>query len=250
MSGVINLNVDKNQVAWFKMNDDKRKNIFSESFVNDFLRTLDELEGFREQPKAMVLCGLHDVFCAGATKDTLIALTEGKIAVKDFTLSERLVDAPFPIIAAMEGHAMGGGLALACCCDIVIAARESRYGAVFMSMGFTPGMGTTTLLEEMVGPYVACEMMMTAKRFKGVELERMHTNINRFVAKIRVMAVARDIAWQIAEKNQNSVRLLKYTLSAHKKKLLIDARKQEDAMHRISFGDPETRKIIEEFYAQ
>lgn len=249
MSGVINLSMDPNGVAWFKMNDEVGKNVFSETFIADFVRTMDEVEALKIPPRAMVLCGLHDVFCAGADKETLVALTEGKILVKDLVLSERLLNAEFPIIAAMEGHAMGGGLALACCSDIVIAAKESRYGAVFMSMGFTPGMGITTLLADLMGPFVANEMMFTAKRFKGVELERMNTQINRFVTKIRVMHVAKDISRQIAEKNPSSIRLLKYTLGARKKHLLTEARKQEDLMHRISFAFPETKQIIDEFYA-
>lgn len=249
MSGIIELTVDRNGIAWFKMNDVQHRNIFSETFISDFVRTMNEIEEMRTLPRAIILTGLPDVFCAGADKDTLLALTEGKLLVKDLILSERLVNIEIPVIAAMEGHAMGGGLALACCCDIVIAARESRYGAVFMSMGFTPGMGTTTLLADLVGHFVASEMMYTAKRFKGVELERMNTNINHFVPKIRVIAEARSIARQIAEKNPASVRLLKYALSSRKKHLLTEARKQEDMMHRISFGYPETQRIIEEFYA-
>lgn len=249
MSGVIELSVDDYGIAWFRMKDKVNKNIFSEPFVKDFLNTMDEINNLETPPRVMVLCGLPDVFCAGADKETLIALTEGQIKVRDFVLSERLIDLECPVIAAVEGHAMGGGLALACCCDIVIAAKESRYGAVFMSMGFTPGMGITTLLSDLMGSFVANEMMFTAKRFKGSELERMNTNINRFVGKIRVMHVARDIARQIAEKNPETVRLLKYTLSARRKQLLIEARKQEDMMHRISFAYPETRKTIEAFYA-
>lgn len=249
MSGVISLTMDPTGIALFKMNDNAGKNVFSETFIADFVRTMDEVEALREPPRVMVLCGLHDVFCAGADKKTLMAITDGKILVKDLVLSERLLNTEFPIIAAIEGHAMGGGLALACCSDIVIAAKESRYGAVFMSMGFTPGMGITTLLSDLVGPFVANEMMFTAKRFKGLELERMNTNINRFTAKIRVMHIAKDIARQIAEKNPASIRLLKYTLGARKRHLLTEARKQEDLMHRISFGYPETKQIIEEFYA-
>ena len=250
MSGVIDLKVDGDGIAWVKMNDKKNKNIFSEQFIEDFLKTMNDLDNLSETPKVMVLQGLHDVFCAGADKDTLIALTEGRVVVKDLVLSERLVNLEFPIIAAVEGHAMGGGLAMATCCDIVVAARESRYGAVFMSMGFTPGMGTTTLLSELVGPFAASEMMYTAKRFKGSELERMGTNINRIVTKMRVIPVARDIARQIAEKNPKSIQLLKYTLSIRKKKLLMDARLQEDMMHRISFGFPETRGHIDDLYAE
>jgi polyketide biosynthesis enoyl-CoA hydratase PksI len=169
--------------------------------------------------------------------------------VKDLILSEKLINTPFPVIAAMEGHAMGGGLVLGLCSDIIIMSRESRYGAVFMTLGFTPGMGTTTLLPELVGPYIANEMMFTGKRFKGSELAEKGIHINYILQKKDVLPKAKDIARQISEKNKKSVYLLKYALSAKKKKLLIDARLQEDMMHRLSFGFPETKQIIEEFYA-
>jgi polyketide biosynthesis enoyl-CoA hydratase PksI len=149
----------------------------------------------------------------------------------------------------MEGHAMGGGLVLALCCDIVVASRESRYGAVFMNMGFTPGMGCTTLLQELVGPFIANEMMYTGKRFKGSELEKKSTNINYILPKADVMKKARDIALQISEKNVRSLQLLKYTMSAEKRKLLIQARLQEDMMHEISFKLPETKQKIKDLYA-
>jgi polyketide biosynthesis enoyl-CoA hydratase PksI len=165
-------------------------------------------------------------------------------------ISERLISAEFPVIAAMEGHAMGGGLVIGLCSDIVILSRESRYGAVFMTMGFTPGMGCTTLLPELVGPYIASEMMYTGKRFKGSELEKKGVHINYILPKTQVLPKAKDIALQISERNVKSLKLLKYTLSSKKKKLLIDARVQEDMMHRISFGFPETKEIIKEFYAE
>jgi len=248
MSGVIKLRIDDDGIAWMKMHDEVSKNTFSKGFVENFLDTMDELETFKDSIRVMVLQGLYDVFCAGADEDTLVALTKGKVLVRDIALSERLINLEFPVIAAVEGHAMGGGLAIASCCDIVVAARESRFGAVFMSMGFTPGMGVTTLLSELVGPYIASEMMFSAKRFRISELERMGTNINHIVAKIRVLPVAKDIARQIADKNPKSVRLLKHALSAKKKKLLIEARMQEDLMHRISFNYPETLENIRDSY--
>ena len=248
MAGNMELHIDENNIAILKMNDVENKNIFSDKFINDFLKTMDDLEA-NHKPHAMILQGLDTVFCAGAEKETLMDLCDGKINVKDLLMSERLINTEFPIIAAMEGHAMGGGLVLALCSDIVIAANESRYGAVFMTMGFTPGMGTTTLLQEMVGPYIANEMMMTGKRFKGSELAKKGTNINYIVPKKDVMSKARDIALQISEKNVKSVYLLKYSLSSKKKKLLIDARLQEDMMHKLSFAYPETKKTINSFYA-
>jgi len=139
---------------------------------------------------------------------------------------------------------------MALCCDVVIAARESRYGAVFMNLGFTPGMGCTTLLADLVGPFLATEMLFTGKRFRGSELEGRATNINYIVPRKEVLAKARDVASQIVEKDIRSIKLLKQTLSARRKKLLVEARLQEDLMHRVSFSFPETRQTIEDSYPE
>ena len=119
-----------------------------------------------------------------------------------------------------------------------------------MSLGFTPGMGTTTLLAELVGPFLASEMMYTGKRFRGSELEGRGTHINYILPRAEVMPRARDVAEQIAEKDARSIQLLKHALSVKKRKLLIDARLQEDLMHRISFSFPETRQRINELYPE
>ncbi len=240
---------DDQGIATVRMHDPERNNVFSDGLINGLIHALDVLESDKKT-KVMILEGLPEVFSGGAEKETLLALSEGRLLVKDLLISERLVAAEFPVIAAMEGHAIGGGLVMALCCDIVVAARESRYGTVFMNMGFTPGMGCTTLLQDLVGPFVANEMMFTGKRFRGSELAEKRTNINYIMPRDRVRAKARDIALQIADKNIQSIHLLKYTLSARKKKLLIDARLQEDLMHRLSFDFPETRATIERFYVE
>ena len=247
MSKLVSLNVRPDGIAEVTMEDVARKNIFSEELIDGLVQAIDELEA-THKPPVMILKGLTDVFSGGGEKQTLLDLSEGKLAVKDLLVSERLVNTSFPVIAAMEGHAVGGGLIMAACCDIVLAAKESRYGAVFMNMGFTPGMGCTTLLQEMFGPFIASEMMYTGKRFKGRELVEKHTNINYVLPKSEILPKALDIALQIAEKNVKSVYLLKFALSARKKKLLIDARLQEDYMHQISFAFPETKETIKNFY--
>jgi polyketide biosynthesis enoyl-CoA hydratase PksI len=249
MSARMVLTSEPSGVCGLKMNDTAGRNVFSSAFITEFLDALEELQRDR-RPKALVLSGLPDVFCGGAEKETLLELCDGKAAVRDLVICERLLEMPFPIIAAMEGHAIGGGLAIAFCCDVVIAARQSRYGAVFMSLGFTPGMGTTTLLAELVGPFLASEMMFTGKRFRGSELEGRGTHINYILPRADVPGKARDIAEQIAEKDVRSLSLLKHTLNVKKKKLLVDARLQEDLMHRISFSFPETRRTINELYPE
>ena len=162
MSEIMHISQPSPGVAVLKMDDKSGDNIFTEEFIKAFLHAFDEIEG-KIDPKVLILQGNDRVFCGGAEKQTLLDLCDGRVVVKDLVLSERLVQTEFPLIAAVEGHGMGGGLAMALCCDIVIFARESRYGAVFMNMGFTPGMGTTTLLPELMGHFIAQEMMYTGK---------------------------------------------------------------------------------------
>ena len=93
-------------------------------------------------------------------------------------------------------------------------------------------------------------MLFTGKRFRGSELAGRATNINYILPRAEVLEKARDVAEQIAEKDIRSIALLKQALSARKKKLLVEARLQEDMMHRISFSFPETRRTIEEQYPE
>ncbi len=249
MNNRIKIEVKDNGIAYLRMQDEAGKNVFAEDFIRQLISGIDQLES-RYKPKALILSGLPDVFSGGAGKQNLFDLCDGKIHVNDLLISEHLLNVSCPVIAAMEGHAVGGGLMLAVCADIVIAARESRYGAVFMSLGFTPGMGCTQLLAELMGPFIANEMMYTAKSYKGRELAEKATQINYILPKAEVMPKAENIALQISEKSVKSIYLLKQTLSAKKKKLLIEARVQEDLMHRLTFADPETRKRIEELYGR
>ncbi len=240
--------IDENGIAYLIMNDIEKKNIFSEPFVKELLNTIDELEN-KVKPKVAIVKGLAEVFCGGGDKETLIGLTEGQISLDDLTVSDKMLSVSFPTIAAMEGHAVGGGLVMGLCCDIILAARESRYGAVFMNMGFTPGMGCSMLLPELVGQFTAAEMMFTGKRFRGSELDKRGTAINYILPKDKIMKKAEDISLQIAEKNIKSLYLLKKSLSERKRELYLKARTHEDLMHTISFNFPETKSFINEFWA-
>lgn len=249
MSELVTVEVSATGVADVHMRDVAGRNILSETFVPALLEALETLQR-NTAVKVAVLRGLDDVFCGGGEKDTLLGLCDGRVTTQDLLVSEKLLEVAVPIVAAMEGHAMGGGLAMAACCDMAVAARESRYGAVFMNMGFTPGMGTTTLLDLLVGPFIASEMMYTGRRFRGSQLAERATNINYIVPRAEVLSTARDLAAQVAEQNARPLRLLKHSLSARKKELMVRARLQEDLMHQLSFSFPETRKTIEDRYAR
>src|SRR5690606_32652185 len=102
----------------------------------------------RKDLKVVVLHGYDNYFCCGGTKEELLGIHEGRIAFSDRPFYELPLRCELPVIAAMQGHALGGGLVLGCYADIMVLAEECMYGAVFMKYGFTPGMGGTFILPE------------------------------------------------------------------------------------------------------
>ncbi len=211
--------------------------------LRGFLGGIPEL-----RPKVLVLRGTPELFSAGASLAELLDLCEGRQEVRRVPVPELLLDIPCPVIAAMEGHALGGGLMIGVCCDMVVMARESRYGATFMARGLTPGMGCTALLAELVGPFLAAEMMFTGRNFRGSELATRGTNINYIEKRGDVLPRAMELASRLAEMELDTLMLLKGTLAARKKRLLAEARNQEHLMHAAIFANPATKRTIKERY--
>ena len=148
------------------IDDEAGRNALSEPVVHELLAVLHAV-GSNRVVHAIVLAGRADVFCAGASRDMLRAIVEGRVAPTDIMIPRAILDLPVPVIAAMAGHAIGGGLAIGLCADLVLIARESRYGASFMNLGFTPGMGMTRLLEHVLTRAVAHELLYTGEARRG-----------------------------------------------------------------------------------
>src|SRR6266545_6252422 len=234
-------------IATLEMHDQAGRNAMSEAFVVDLLGAFKAIAACAEL-KVAVLLGLPDVFSAGATREVLQALADGAIAPTDLLLGKAFLDLPVPTIAALEGHAVGGGLALGLCADIVLIARESRYGCPFMNLGFTPGMGLTRLLEHVLSPSVAYEMMFTGQFFRGAHFEG-RSGFNYILPRAQVRAKAMDLAARIAEKPRTAVEALKRVLSVDKRQAFEASRTVEAMMHAITFAGPDVRRLIEENYA-
>ncbi len=234
------------RIGMLSMHDEESKNTFTDSFVDDFMEILNQLQKNKTY-RVIILSGLKDVFCAGAAKEALMSIFEGELEVKDLALSELLLNIPIPVIAAMEGAALGGGFVVALCCDIVLMNEKKMYGTNFTNMGFTPGMGATRLLQGLVGDFVANEMMFRGRLMKGREYKG-RSLINYILPGEEILSKALDIALDIVDKPIKTLQILKYSVSLNKRKLLLDARVHEDFMHKISFGSPETRQIIERMY--
>jgi polyketide biosynthesis enoyl-CoA hydratase PksI len=233
----------------FELNihDPETQNRVTEELCDEMESALKQLS---TEPalKVLVITGTKEVFCAGAAMDVLRKLSAGRSLV-ELTIPGQVLSFPVPVVAALEGHAVGGGLVLAICCDILVASESSRYGFNFTDMGFTPGMGTTALLPAMVGHSFAAEMLLTARFYKGRELAG-RALFNHVVPSGEVLPVAWDLARRMAEKPRPVLEMLKGALAGPRRAALEQAFPAECAMHRACFSQPETWSIVNGNYLE
>lgn len=233
-SSLVRVRREASSIAWIEMVDEAGKNGFSPRFVAALLAALEEVEHDPEY-RVAILAGTVEMFSSGATLDMLAALRGGAVAPTELVLGRRLMGLRVPVIAAAEGHAIGGGFALLLAADLPVLAAESRYGANFMSLGITPGMGITRLLEDVAGPSLAHELLYTGELRKGARLAG--SGFPRVVPRAEVKARALDLAWSISEKPKKSVELLKRALSMPRRRAFEEASTIEAFMHERSFQE-------------
>ncbi len=122
-----------------------------------------------------------------------------------------LLDLEVPTIAAMQGHAIGGGLGLALVCDLRVAARDAKYGANFVRLGLHPGMASTYLLPRLMGVPSAVELLLTGRLVDGEEAARRGL-AHYAVAADEVLGKARELAREIASAAPLAVRWTKRSI--------------------------------------
>jgi enoyl-CoA hydratase len=160
----VNIRID-NRVAVVTLNDPKQRNALSLSMAKAVRSALASLEDSPEVG-AVVLTGAPPAFSAGANLDELERATpeslrriyEGFLAVARF---------PLPIVAAVNGPAVGAGLNLALACDVRIAARSARFESRFLDLALHPGGGHTWMLQKLIGWQGAAALALCGESVDG-----------------------------------------------------------------------------------
>jgi polyketide biosynthesis enoyl-CoA hydratase PksI len=244
---LVTSSIDGSGIASITLDDPSTANALGEPMVHALTETFDTV-GRCPDTKVVVLLGVGETFSSGATLDALRKLVGGEGNPSDITLPRALLGCPVPVIAAVEGHAVGGGFALALAADIVILSGESRYGFSFMNLGFTPGMGTTRLCEHVLSPAIAHELLYTGEMRRGRQFERF-TGINHVLPRGEVRNAAFDVAARIAEKPRPALELLKRTLSLSRRAAFESALTMESMMHQLTMRAPGVARRIEAEFA-
>jgi len=180
-------------------------NFFDVVLINSIADALQDLDK-NDQCRAVVLAAQGKAFCAGANfGDGSTLNKEGQRPGEAMTpighiyiQAVRLFRSKKPIVGAIHGAAVGGGLGLAMVPDFRVACPETRFAANFTKLGFHPGFGLTTTLPELVGKNNAELIFYTSRRVTGEEATRMGL-ANVCVPQDQVRAEAMKLANEIAE---------------------------------------------------
>lgn len=230
------------------MQDRVNKNTFTDDMIAGLTRAFGEI-GANARYKVAVLTGYDSYFSSGGTQEGLREIYDGKIRFTDKNLYSLALNCPIPVIAAMQGHGIGGGLVMGMFADFVVLARESIYTANFMKYGFTPGMGSSLILPDRLGRYLAEEMMLTAATYRGEDLQKRGVPFP-VLPRDQVLPHAISLARSLAEKPRISLVTLKNHLAAGLRQQLPRIIEQEIAMHELTFHQPEVRDRIDAFFGK
>ena len=166
------------------------------------------LRAWREEAavRAVILTGAGRGFCAGVDLEHLKAHQAGQNASSGPRLGEEdflrklpleLVEYPKPLIAAVNGAAIGVGVTMILPCDVRIAAEEAKLGLAFVKLGILPGLGSTHLLSRIVGRAKALELVLSARTLPAREALEIGL-VNQVVPAAELAEAARGLAAAIA----------------------------------------------------
>lgn len=165
---------------------------------------VDAAEAFQNDPDimALVLAGSEKAFAAGADIKEMHAKSYIEMQQADwFSHWNRFTAIRLPIIAAVNGYALGGGCELAMMADMIIAGPKSKFGQPEINLGVIPGMGGSQRLTRAIGKSKAMDLVLTGRMMDGEEAERAGL-VARLVEDEQVYDTAMEIAQTIAAKSR------------------------------------------------
>jgi 2-(1,2-epoxy-1,2-dihydrophenyl)acetyl-CoA isomerase len=185
-------------------------NFFDLDLIRSLAQAYEAVDG-RDDCRAIVLCSEGRHFCAGAELTRADGAAAGPTTL--YAQAVRLFQARTPVVAAVQGAAVGGGLGLACSADFRVASPAARFSANFARLGFHHGFGLTATLPAIVGQQHALDLLYTGRRVRGEEAARMGL-CDRLVAAVELREAARALAAEIAASAPLAVRAIRGTMRA------------------------------------
>ncbi|MBB2497105.1 crotonase/enoyl-CoA hydratase family protein [Aquipseudomonas ullengensis] len=202
-------------IVTLTMNDPERRNpLTGNNAVPEFLEAIDRIHR-DSSVRAVIITGAGSAFCSGgnvrdmdryAQMSGMQLRQEYRLGIQQLPLA--LFNLEVPVIAAVNGAAIGAGLDLACMCDIRVASEQAKFAESFVKLGIIPGDGGAWLLPRIIGLSRASELTLTGQMIDARQAAEWNL-VSRVVAHEQLLATAQEMATAIAANPPHAVRLAK-----------------------------------------
>ena len=232
-----------NGIVQITMKDEEHCNAFSPGIIEGLYKCFGTVAQNKSY-KVVILTGHGHYFCSGGTKEELIRIHEREIQFNELDFFRLVLDCEIPVIAAMQGHGIGGGFVFGLYSDLVVLSQESIYTTNFMKYGFTPEFECMFIVPEKLGFVLGQEMIYTAQNYRGKELAKRSTSFPILPRK-EVLKYARILANKIADKPRLSLLTLKDNLTSEIRKKLSEVVRRDSNINELIFHQTGVNTKIE-----
>ena len=233
-------------VALLTMNRPERRNAFNDRQYDDLRDALTDAQG-NDDVRVVVLTGAGTAFTAGQDLSEMGGIAHADSEPHGFTpFMDRLASFDKPLMAAVNGVAVGIGVTMLLHCDVVYVSERARLRAPFISLGIVPEAGSSLLLQLAVGPQRAAETLYTCEWIDSAYAVEIGLAA-RCLPDSELVEEALVKARQIACQPLAALRETKRLLLDVRAEALATARKREDRRMRTRIGSPENLEAIAAF---
>jgi 3-hydroxyacyl-CoA dehydrogenase/enoyl-CoA hydratase/3-hydroxybutyryl-CoA epimerase len=194
------LAIDEHNIAWLSIDvPGEKMNTLQAAFAEEMEAIFVQLSEHKSSLKGLILHSLKpDNFVAGADVRMLDACTSAKeaqaLAEKGQQMFQQLADLPYPVVAAIHGPCLGGGLELALACDYRVCtdSDKTRLGLPEVQLGLLPGSGGTQRLPRLIGLLPSLDMILTGKQLRAKKAKKLGV-VDQVVPHTILLDVAKDL---------------------------------------------------------
>lgn len=238
----------KDNIAIVSINRPSSMNSLNSKVLDELDILFDEIDRDPEV-YVVILTGIGKAFVAGADIPEMKDKTPSEakqFANKGISLFRKIELMKKPVIAAVNGFALGGGCELAMCCDIRIGSNKAKFGQPEVGLGITPGFGGTQRLPRLVGEGRAKEIILTCDIIDSEEAYRIGL-LNKVVEAHELMDKALEMASKIASKGQIAVRYSKMSINRGIETNLDSAMEIEEDLFALCFSTEDQKEGMKAF---
>ena len=239
---------EEGEISILTINRPKALNALNSQVLEELDKTLDAID--TNKIRALIVTGSGEKsFVAGADIAEMSTLTKAegeKFSKKGNDVFRKLETFPIPVIAAINGFALGGGCELSMSCDIRICSENAIFGQPEVGLGITPGFGGTQRLARLIGMGMAKEMIFTAQNIKAEQALRIGL-VNAIYPQNELLNEAKKLALTIAKNGANAIKNSKKAINEGMQVDIDKAIQIEEKLFGDCFENPEQVEGMKKF---